>query len=104
MYAIIKTGGKQCPVKEGDILKIEKIGVEPGTKITLDEVLFYRDEQKSLVGNPLLQNVKVEATVLKHGKDRKIRIFKYKRRKRYERRKGHRQQFTEIKIDKIIAE
>lgn len=104
MYAIIKTGGKQSPVKEGDVLRIEKIGAEPGAKITLNEVLFYRDEQKSLVGNPVLQNVKVEATVLRHGKDRKIRIFKYKRRKRYERRKGHRQQFTEIKIDKIIAE
>ncbi len=104
MYAIIKAGGKQSPVKVGDVLRIEKIGAEPGAKITLNEVLFYRDEQKSLAGNPVLQNVKVEATVLRHGKDRKIRIFKYKRRKRYERRKGHRQQFTEIKIDKIVAE
>lgn len=104
MYAIIRSGGKQYPVKEGDVLRVEKLAVEPGTKINIEDVLFYRDEEKVLVGKPVVENVKLEATVLRHGKERKIRVFTYKRRKRYERRKGHRQQFTEIKIDKISVE
>ncbi len=103
MYAIIRTGGKQYPVREGDVVRVEKLGAEPGAKITLDDVLFYRDEKKSLVGSPVVTNVKLEATILRHGKDKKIHIYTYKRRKRFERRKGHRQQFTEIKVDKIIV-
>ena len=104
MYAIIRTGGKQYPVKEGDVLRIEKLPVEPGAKINIEDVLFYRDDEKVLVGKPVVENARLEATVLRHGKERKIRVFTYKRRKRYERRKGHRQQFTEIKIDKISVE
>jgi len=101
MYAVIKTGGKQYTVKEGDVLRVEKIATEPGNKIDIDDVLFYHDDKKTLVGKPVVDNVKLEATVLRHGKDKKIHVFTYKRRKRYERRKGHRQQFTEVKIDKI---
>ena len=101
MYAIIRTGGKQYPVREGDVLKVEKLGAEPGTTVSLDDVLYYSDEKQTFVGSPVLDNVKLEATVLRHGKDRKIKVFTFKRRKRYERRKGHRQQFTEVKVDKI---
>jgi large subunit ribosomal protein L21 len=101
MYAIIRTGGKQYPVHEGDVLRIEKLGVEPGSTIQLDDVLFYRDDKKTLTGKSDLSGVKLEATVLRHGKERKIKVFTFKRRKRYERRQGHRQEFTEIKVDKI---
>ena len=103
MYAIIKTGGKQYPVREGDVLRVEKIAAEPGSKVSMKEVLFYRDDEKTLVGKPVVDNVTLEATVIRHGKEKKIKIFTYKRRKRYERRKGHRQQFTEIKIEKIMV-
>lgn len=104
MYAVIETGGKQYPVKEGDVLRIEKMNAAPGTTIDMDRVLFYRDDQKTLIGKPVLENVKLQVTVLRHGKEKKIRVFTYKRRKRYERRQGHRQQFTEIKVDKIAVQ
>ena len=101
MYAIIRSGGKQYPVREGDVLRVEKIAAQPGDKIDLGDVLLYHDDEKTLVGKPVVDNVKLEATVIRHGKDKKVVVFTYKRRKRFERRKGHRQQFTEIKIDKI---
>ena len=104
MYAVIETGGKQYPVKEGDVLRIEKMDAEPGTAISMVRVLFYRDDQKTLIGKPVLENVKLQATILRHGKEKKIKVFTFKRRKRYERRKGHRQQFTEIKVDKIAVQ
>ncbi len=104
MYAVVKTGGKQYPVKEGDVLRVEKLSAEPGAVIDMPDVLFYRDDEKTLVGKPTLDNVKLQARVLRHGKEKKIDVFKFKRRKRYERRKGHRQEFSEIKIDTINVE
>ena len=104
MYAVLKTGAKQYPVKQGDILRIEKIEAEPGTTVDMKDILFYRDDNQTLVGKPILDNVTLQATVLRHGKEKKIDIFNFKRRKRFERRKGHRQQFTEIQVDAITVE
>ncbi|NLA33854.1 MAG: 50S ribosomal protein L21 [Tenericutes bacterium] len=98
MNAIIKTGGKQYLVNEGSIIYVEKIDTEPGKKIVFDEVLMLDGK----IGNPLITNAKVEGEVLKHGKQRKIRIFKYTQKSRASRRnQGHRQPYTKVEIKKI---
>lgn len=101
MHAVIATGGKQYLVKEGDIIKIEKVETEPGEKLKLDQVLMLEEEGTYRFGQPVIENSFVEGTVLKNGKGKKVVVFKYKPKKKYQKKTGHRQLFTEIKIDKI---
>ena len=101
MLAIIKTGGKQYIVQPGDKLKVEKLDAEEGKEITLGEVLLRNDGKKTDVGAPIIKDAKVVAKVLSHGKGKKLIIFKYKPKKRYKRKIGHRQLFTEIEIVNI---
>ncbi len=99
MYAIIATGGKQYKVAEGDIIKVEKLGVEAGETVTFDQVLAVSDD-KLKVGDEV-KNATVTGTVEKNGKGKKIIVYKYKRKKGYHKKNGHRQQYTQVKIDKI---
>ena len=103
MYAVIKTGGKQYRVSEGETLKIEKLEVEPGKKVTFNEVLMITDGENVQVGSPLVDKASVEAKVISQGKGNKVNILKFKRRKNSMKRQGHRQLFTEIQIAKIKA-
>ena len=103
MYAVFKTGGKQYKVTEGETIKIEKLEVEPGKKVTFNEVLMIADGEKVQVGSPLVKKATVEAKVISQGKGKKINILKFKRRKNYMKQQGHRQLFTEIQIGKIKA-
>lgn len=102
MYAIIKTGGKQYVVEEGKVISIEKLDVEEGAEITFDEVLLVSGDDVK-IGQPNVAGAKVTGKVLEQGKERKIRIFKYKAKSNYRRRQGHRQPFTKVKIEKIEA-
>ncbi len=100
MYAVIETGGKQYKVAVGDKLKVEKIPVAEGDSVNIDRVLMISDDGEVKVGSPLVDS-QVNATVLSHGKRRKIKVFKMKRRKNYRRTQGHRQSYTEIEITGI---
>ena len=103
-YAVIKTGGKQYKVKAGEILKIEKLtGSKPETKIEFNEILAYGDDKSIEVGSPIIEGAKVEADLVKNGKDRTILIFKKRRRHNSRRKNGHRQEYSMIKINKIFA-
>jgi len=99
--AVIKTGGKQYKVGEGDKLKIEKLPKKEGADIGFSEVMLYTDGKVVDVGTPFLKNVKVMAKVLRQDKAPKVVVYKYKKRKRYSKKKGHRQPFTEVEITKI---
>lgn len=101
MFAVIKTGGKQYTVKEGDIFNIEKINADIGSKYSLEEVLLISDNDKPTVGSPFIKGASVEVEVVAHGKADRVYIFKKKRRKDYRKRQGHRQQFTKVKVLKI---
>ena len=103
MYAVIETGGKQYRVQEGDIVRVEKLDVQEGEKVDLSKVLLISNEDGIVVGKPYIDGAKVEATVIEHGKDRKIVIFKYKPKKDYRKKQGHRQPYTKIKIEKIVG-
>jgi len=101
MYAIIEVGGLQYKVAKDQKLRVPKIDKEVGKSVELKNVLLFVDKDKVEVGKPIVKNISVKATILSHGKDKKVLVFKKKRRKGYKVLKGHRQQFTEIKIDKI---
>lgn len=101
MYAIFRTAGKQFRAEPGRKLQIPSLAAEPGAKVTFDEVLLGSDGKVVKAGTPVVKGASVTAEVLRHGKDRKIVVFKYKRRKNYARKQGHRQGFTEIKIDAV---
>jgi large subunit ribosomal protein L21 len=101
MYAVIKTGGKQYKVAAGDYLKVEKLDGDVGSKVVIDKILMLADGDDVTIGSPLVAGAKVNATVLSHGKGDKVMIFKFHRRKHYRKTQGHRQSFTEIKIDDI---
>lgn len=103
MYAIIKTGGKQYRVAVGDKLKVETLTAEVGSQVTLSDVLAVSDESGLKVGTPLLAGASVTATVVSHGRGDKVRIFKFRRRKHSMKCTGHRQNYTELKIDAIAA-
>ena len=102
MYAIIATGGKQYKVAEGDIIKVEKLGVEAGETVTFDQVLAVNNGQLA-VGCPTVEGATVTATVVSEGKAKKVIVYKYKRKTGYHKKNGHRQLFTQVKIDKINA-
>ncbi|MBN2260337.1 MAG: 50S ribosomal protein L21 [Clostridiales bacterium] len=101
MYAIIETGGKQYRVQEGDVLFIEKLEVLEGETVGFDKVLVVSNDEGLQVGKPYVENAAVDATVLAQGKAKKVIIFKYKAKKDYRKKQGHRQPFTKVKIDKI---
>ena len=103
MYAVIKSGGKQYRVTSGETLKIETIPGDEGSTVLLDKVLMVADGDKLSVGKPLLAGATVKATIVAHGRGDKVRIFKMRRRKHYQKHQGHRQNFTEIRIDGISA-
>ena len=102
MYAIIATGGKQYKVSEGDIITIEKLGMEAGEAVTFDQVLAVNDGELK-IGNPTVANATVEASVIGDGKAKKVIVYKYKRKTGYHKKNGHRQQYTAVKIEKINA-
>ncbi len=102
MYALIQTGGKQYKVSEGTIVKIEKVDGEAGGNVVLDQVLMINDENGGVkIGSPLLENATVTARILEQGKNKKIIVYKYKKRKNYRRKQGHRQPYTRLLIEKI---
>ena len=103
MYAIIETGGKQYRVQEGDTLFIEKIEATAGETVDFDKVLVVSNEGKLSVGAPFVEGAKVEASVVEQGKGPKVIVFKYKSKKDYRRKQGHRQPYTKIKVEKINA-
>ena len=100
MYAIIKTGGKQYKVSEGDLVRVEKLPYEVGDTVEFDEVLLVAGDEVR-VGSPVIENAKVTATVEDQNKDKKIVVFKYKPKKQYRKKHGHRQPYTLVKIDSI---
>ncbi len=102
MYAIIATGGKQYKVSEGDVVKVEKLGVEAGESYTFDQVLAVSDDGMK-IGNPTIEGATVEGTVVENGKAPKVIVYKFKPKKGYHKKHGHRQQYTAVKIDKINA-
>ncbi len=104
MYAVINTGGKQYRVKEGDVLDVEKLGVEQGGTVVFDRILLIEDEGKVLVGTPAIAGAAVKAEVVANFKGDKVLIFKKKRRKQYRRTKGHRQQLAKVRIVKIYPD
>lgn len=102
MYAIIATGGKQYKVAEGDIINVEKLGVEAGENVTFDQVLAVNNGNL-VVGQPTVAGATVTASVVKEGKAKKVIVYRYKRKTGYHKKNGHRQQFTQVKIEKINA-
>jgi large subunit ribosomal protein L21 len=103
MYAVIKTGGKQYRVAAGEKIKVEQIAADVGQEITIDEVLAVGNGADLVVGSPLVAGAKVVATVVAQGKHDKVRIFKMRRRKHYQKRQGHRQTYTELQISAVNA-
>ena len=103
MYAVIKTGGKQYKVAAGEKIKVEQITADVGQEIVIDQVLAVGNGAELKVGAPLVDGASVTATVVSHGRHDKVRIFKMRRRKHYQKRQGHRQQFTELEIASINA-
>ncbi len=101
VYAIVESGGKQYKVSQGDVIRLEKLVVEPGEIVKFDQVLALGDEDKLQIGTPYVDKASVSAKVLEHGKARKIIVFKYKAKKNYRRKQGHRQPFTKVVIEDI---
>ena len=100
MYAIIETGGKQYKVEQGDVVFVEKLGVEEGETVTFDKVLVVGGDDVK-VGTPYVDGASVEASVVKNGKDKKIIVYKYKSKKGYHKKQGHRQPYSKVQIDSI---
>ncbi|SDV49567.1 50S ribosomal protein L21 [Chitinasiproducens palmae] len=103
MYAVIKTGGKQYKVVAGEKLKVEQIPADIGAEITLDQVLAVGEGESIKFGAPLVSGASVKATVIAHGRHDKVKIFKMRRRKHYQKHQGHRQNYTQLRIDAINA-
>ena len=103
MYAVVKTGGKQYRVSPGDSIEVEKLPHDVGTQIDLDEVLLVVNGSGAKVGQPLVEGAKVKATVTRQIKGPKVIVFKYRSSSRYRRKRGHRQQYTRLRIDEIVA-
>ncbi|MFL6563651.1 MAG: 50S ribosomal protein L21 [Burkholderiales bacterium] len=102
MYAIIKSGGKQYRVKAGEQVRVEALAAEVGSTLALEEVLLVGTGDGVTVGAPLVSGAKVTATVVSHGRGDKVKIFKLRRRKHYQKTQGHRQSYTELRIDDIV--
>ncbi|MBP5304619.1 MAG: 50S ribosomal protein L21 [Lachnospiraceae bacterium] len=102
MYAIIATGGKQYKVTEGDVISVEKLGVNAGDTVNFDQVLALNDGELK-IGNPTVAGASVSASVIEEGRGKKVIVYKYKRKTGYHKKNGHRQPYTKVKIDKINA-
>ncbi len=103
MYAVIVTGGKQYRVEEGEVLRVERLGADEGATVEFDRVLMVGEGADVTVGTPVVDGAKVSATVRAHGRGDKVHIIKFRRRKHYMRRQGHRQNYTEIEVTGIAA-
>jgi large subunit ribosomal protein L21 len=103
MYAVIQTGGKQYRVTPGELVKVEKLEGKAGDVVTFEKVLLTADGDAVNVGNPFLAEAKVEGRIARQGRDRKILVYKYKKRKKYRKKMGHRQAFTLVRVDAIAA-
>src|SRR6185503_10547915 len=103
MYAVVKTGGKQYRITPGENLKVEQISADVGAEVVLDQVLMVGDGDSVRLGQPTLAGATVKATVVSHGRGEKIRIFKMRRRKHYQKHQGHRQGYTELRIEAIVG-
>jgi large subunit ribosomal protein L21 len=101
MYAVIKTGGKQYRVSLGQVIKVESLPADPGSEVAFDEVIAIGEEGNLRLGNPRVAGASVRATVLGHGRHPKVTIFKMRRRKHFQKRAGHRQNYTEVRIESI---
>ncbi|MEZ4414833.1 MAG: 50S ribosomal protein L21 [Gemmatimonadota bacterium] len=101
MYAVFRTGGKQFRAAPGETLRVPTLDAEPGANVTFDDVLVASDGENVAVGTPVVSGATVKAEVLSHGRDKKIIVFKRKRRKGYRKKQGHRQGFTEIRVDSV---
>ena len=104
MYAVIQTGGRQYRVTPGELVKVEKLPGNKGDQVTFEKVLLTSDGENVNVGSPFLSDIKVQGRIAKQGRDRKILVFKYKRRKDYRKKIGHRQSFTLVKVDEITKQ
>ncbi len=102
MYAIIQTGGKEYKVSPGDVIRVEKLAGEPGSRVEFNRVFAVRKE-KLQVGSPLVENTRVTGTILRNDRARKVRVLKYKRKKQYRRTRGHRQPFSQVRIQEIVT-
>ncbi|MCQ2495303.1 MAG: 50S ribosomal protein L21 [Lachnospiraceae bacterium] len=102
MYAIIATGGKQYKVAEGDVVKVEKLGLAAGETVNFDQVLAIGGDSM-VIGNPTVKGATVKATVVEEGRSKKVIVYKYKRKSGYHKKNGHRQSYTKVKIEKINA-
>jgi len=103
MYAVIKTGGKQYKVSPGEKLKVEQMPADVGAEVVLDQVLMVGEGESVRLGQPMIAGATVKATVVGHGRGDKVLIFKMRRRKHYQKHQGHRQNYTELKIDSIVG-
>ena len=101
MYAVVSSGGKQYKVQEGDILRVEKIAGEVGDPVLFDRVLLFADGENFQIGQPTVENAAVRGHIVEQGKGKKILVFKYKPRKRFRRKQGHRQPYTAVRIERI---
>lgn len=104
MFAVIKSGGRQYKVEVGETLEVNRLAVETGDQVRIEEVLLISDAENTMVGSPLVSNALVLATATKHGRGEKLIVFKYKSKKRYRHKRGHRQELTFLTIDDIIAD
>ena len=103
MYAIIESGGKQYKISEGDIIKVETMAGNVGDVVEIDKVLLLKKDEEVKVGNPFVSEAKIVGEIVEKGKDKKIIVFKFKRRKNYRKKRGHRQQYTFLKINQIVC-
>lgn len=103
MYAVIETGGKQYRVQEGDVLKVEKLEANVGDTVTIDRVLLVAQDEAVKIGSPLVDGAKAMLKVVEHGKGEKIIVFKYKAKKNYRRKQGHRQPYTKVRVEALQA-
>ena len=104
MYAVVQTGGKQYRVSNGDIINVEKLNVEAGQNVVLDEVIAVSGDGKTVVGKPFVDGAKVECKVVENGKGKKVIIYKYKAKKDYRKKQGHRQPYTQLEVTNIVAD
>ncbi len=103
MYAVFETGGKQHKVTQGEIIRVEKLDADPGSEIVFAHVMMVKTDDNTMIGRPYVENASVKAEVIEQGKDKKVIVFKYKRKKNYQRKKGHRQRYTAIRITDIAV-
>ena len=103
MHAVFQIGGFQFAAEEGETVRVPLLDAEAGSTVDIDEVLMLKNDGDAVIGTPLVENAKIEAEVVGHGKDDKVLVYKYKRRTKYRKRHGHRQDFSEIKINRIVA-